>query len=111
MGTWGPTPEESDEAADWFHVMFETTRLANFVRSTLHLDPKENDSQIRAAASVLAALGGIYSWPDTLKDDLKLAISQLEYIKEFLRIEEPGFNHTIDDELASLQARLDAFVA
>ncbi|MCU7371642.1 DUF4259 domain-containing protein [Paucibacter sp. O1-1] len=109
MGTWGPAAWDNDSAADWFADMFEETGLAEFVQRTLEQDPEDSPDEIRAAAHVLVALGRTYIWPvDQLDDHLKLAIARLETIKAMYSEESPDFEHTIDDELASLRAALGA---
>lgn len=107
MGTWGPGAWDNDSAADWFAEMFEETKLAEYVQRALEQDPEDAPEEIRAAAHVLIALGRTYVWPvDQLDEHLELAIARLEAIKAMYSQESPDFEHTIDDELASLRAAL-----
>jgi hypothetical protein len=56
MGDWGNAPWDNDEAADWFGVLCDQNRIAEFVTETL-LDVETSYACVRAAASFLIFLG------------------------------------------------------
>lgn len=79
MGTWGMEAWENDGAADWFAQMHDKTNLAAYIEKTLSLDVTNYYEDIRAAASVLVALGREFTWPvEHLDRHLRLAASKLE---------------------------------
>jgi hypothetical protein len=105
MGTWGSAAWENDAAADWFSDLFAQTGLASRIEETLKGDVEDEAQEMRAAASVLIALGHDFVWPlDDLDRHLTLAISRLEEIKKLEEFEDQ--TEDIDKEIATLKARL-----
>jgi hypothetical protein len=106
MGDWGNAPWGNDEAADWFGMLFDQNRIAEFVRETL-LDAKTSYTCVRAAASILIFLGRPYTWPPQLDEDLRLALNRLEKIvldpdaEEYLSVD------AVRGEIAILRTRLN----
>jgi hypothetical protein len=110
MGDWGHAPYDNDYAADWYGVLFEKTRLAEYVEAALMQDPASAPDDVRAAAFVLVQLGRVYIWPgNDLVRHLQLAIQKLEAIRELDDFREvDGYVAAIDDEIATLRARLQS---
>ena len=108
MGDWGVAAWENDYAADWYGTLFQKTQLAAHVEEALNRDPESEPDVVRAAAFVLAQLGRVYIWPDDeLNRHLKLAIQQLETIREQEETREvEGLAAAIDHEIATLRSRL-----
>ena len=107
MGSWGPAPWENDSAADWYADLFSACDIAKRVEETLSLDPEEYDEEIRAAASLLSALGRLYIWPlDSLPRLLSLAIAALTAIKESGIVEDSDAAVLLDEEIDTLVQRL-----
>ena len=110
MGAWGTAAWDNDGAADWFGDMFDATDLAKYVEETLRRDVDEYHEDVRAAASLLVALGRVYIWPiNDLDNHLALAIAKLEETRasEIYR-EVPDFVTAINEEIAVLKSRLKA---
>jgi len=108
MGTWDIKPWDNDSAADWFGDIFDKTNLRNHVRHTLENGDIEDEyEEIRAAASVVIALGHIYVWPiDHLDDDLKLAAEKLKQIVNGPLSGETDFIELINKEISVLESRI-----
>jgi Domain of unknown function (DUF4259) len=109
MDAWGTAAWDNDGAADWFGDTFDATALAKHVEETLNRDPEDGDYKIRAAASILVALGRVHIWPVAdLDRHLALAISRLEAIRELEIFQEiPEFVEAIDEQIEVLRSRLN----
>jgi hypothetical protein len=107
MGAWGKSPWDNDGAADWYGDLFEATGLAARVEEALEADPDDAHEDIRAAAYILIALGRVYIWPiGDLDRHLRLAISKLEAVRDMEIYRDANFTDVINDEIATLRARL-----
>jgi hypothetical protein len=110
MGAWGKLPWENDGAADWFGELFDETKLAQRVESTLKLDVRESHEEIRAAASVLLFLGRDYIWSvHDIDRHLSLAADQLQAMSGLSEIaESPEMLEEIRTEIEELRSRIKA---
>jgi len=108
MGTWAYRPWDNDSAADWFGDLFDETKLAERIESTLRRDSQDSHEEIRAAAAVLLLLGHTYVWPiKRLDADLALAADRLEEILRLTIYEEvPEIEESIRDEVQELRSRI-----
>lgn len=108
MGTWNHLPWDSDDAADWFAGLMDKTNFAKAVERGLKLDPEEHPNEVRAAASMLIALGRVYVWPiDRLDSDLKSAIAALKKVRKSWACEEnKELGRMLDIEIEILRGRL-----
>jgi hypothetical protein len=106
VGDWGNAPWDNDEAADWFGMLFDQNRIAEYVRETL-LDAETGYTCVRAAASILIFLGRPYTWPPQLDEDLRLASKRLEAIVQDPDAEEYLSVDAVRGEITILRARLN----
>lgn len=112
MGTWGTSPWDSDDAADWFSEFFDGVDVDARIASALEYD--DDYGQIRAACYMLTMIGRTYVWPGDLENLemlLDLGIQRLQDMldedSEFRELWEDDEEviEAVTNELASLKDR------
>lgn len=111
MGHWGTEPWANDAASDWCDGLFESTKLAQHIETTLILEIADHCDEIRAAAHILLMLGENHIWPSESRIRcLNLAATKLQLALDCKLFTNAHFIAEVRNEIAALRKKAASHV-